>query len=541
MLPTNVLSAIKSGPIPKLRDWRSLPNGDLTRGERVCRFIETFLKIPEGNLVGQPFRLMPFQECFVQAIYDNKSGTYQALLGIGRKNGKSSVIAAICLAHIVGPEARQNSQIVSGARSREQAALVFKLMQKMISLSSELRKITHIIPSQKAIIGKRMNVEYRAISAEAGTAHGLSCALAILDEIGQIKGPNDDFVEAIVTSQGAYDDPLLVAISTQAPTDNDLFSRWLDDAETSRDPKIVCHLYTAPEDCDLMDRDAWLAANPAMGVFRSVNDLEEKAKKADRLPTEQNSFRWLYLNQRIDATAPFISRKIWMECGREPRPLQPGAAIYGGLDLSEVNDLTALVLVSPVDGDWHVYPTFWLPENGLREKSKADRVPYDVWHKEGHLNAIPGPSINYEYVAHELKKIFDDYDVRKIAFDRWNWRHLKPWLERAGFNDKQLDGDAAIFEPFGQGYQSMSPALRDLETVILNRSMAHGGHPVLNMCMANATVQADPAGNRKLSKVKSHGRIDGAVALAMAMSVAGTWEDKTVDLDDFLSSPVMVI
>jgi phage terminase large subunit-like protein len=112
-----------------------------------------------------------------------------------------------------------------------------------------------------------------------------------------------------------------------------------------------------------------------------------------------------------------------------------------------------------------------------------------------------------------------------VAFDRWNWRHLKPWLLQAGFLEGQLEGDGAIFEQMGQGFQSMSPALRDLESAVLNKRIAHGGHPVLTMCAANATVQADPAGNRKLSKMKSHGRIDGMVALAMAMSVAGTFSE----------------
>lgn len=505
----------------------------MTRGERVVAFIEAYCKVPEGKLVGQPIKLMDFQKRFLIDIYDNPAGTGRAYLSIGRKNGKSALIGCILLAHLVGPEARLNSQIVSGARSRDQAALVFKLAQKMIYLSPELKKITHIVPSQKAIIGKMMNVEYKAISAEAGTAHGLSPVLAILDEVGQIKGPQDDFVEAITTSQGAHDNPLLVAISTQAATDNDLFSRWLDDAEVSQDPRIVSHCYSAPQDCDLLDRKAWKAANPALGEFRSLTDLEDLAARADRLPAEENSFRWLYLNQRIEATSPFISRKVWQECAQPVLPLQPGATVYGGLDLSEVNDLTALVLVSPEQDGliaplktvWQVHPTFWLPKHGLREKAKADRVPYDIWAKQGSLQTTDGPTVDYEFVAAHLWALSERYDLRKIAFDRWNFRHLKPWLAKAGFAPEQLDGDTAIFEPMGQGFQSMSPALRDLESAILNGGLAHGGHPVLTMCAANAVVQMDPAGNRKLTKAKSRGRIDGMVALAMAMSVAGTWED----------------
>jgi phage terminase large subunit-like protein len=498
----------------------------MTRGERVIAFIERYIRVPEGRHVGKPLVLMGFQKRFILEVYDNPAGTSRAYLSIGRKNGKSALIAAICLAHVLGPEAVRNSQIISGALSQKQAALVFKLMQKMILLSPELRHkgISRIVPSQKQIFGVRLNVEYQAISAEAGTAHGLSPVLAILDEVGQVKGPTSDFIEAITTSQGAHERPLLIAISTQAATDNDLFSRWLDDAENSEDPRIVSHVYTAPKDCDVMDREAWLASNPAMGEFRSVSDLEDLAARADRLPGEENTFRWLYLNQRIEATSPFIGRKTWQDCGGVPKPLEPGAVVFGGLDLSQVSDLTALVLVSPDENMWGVHPTFWLPENGLREKSKADRVPYDVWAKDGYLCATPGPTVDYAYVAAVLYDLSQEYDVRKIAFDRWNFAHLKPRLAEAGFTPEQLDGDDAIFVPMGQGFASMSPALRDLESAILTQRIAHGDHPVLSMCAANAVVQMDPAGNRKMAKNKSRGRIDGMVALAMAMSVAGTWD-----------------
>ena len=497
----------------------------MTRGEKVIAFISRHIKTPEGRHVGKPLRLMEFQKRFIRDIYDNPKGTSRAYLSIGRKNGKSVLIACLVLAHIVGPEARMNSQIISGALSREQASLVFKLMQKMIGLSPELRakSITRITPSQKMIIGVQMNVEYRAISAEAGTAHGLSPVLAIIDEVGQIKGPHSDFIEAITTSQGAHDDPLLIAISTQAATDNDLFSRWLDDAETSKDPRIVSHVYRAPEDCEIMDREAWKAANPAMGEFRSITDLEDLAARADRLPGEENSFRWLYLNQRIEATAPFIGRKSWAECAAMPEPLADGAVVFGGLDLSQVSDLTALVLVSPVDGIWQVHPTFWLPEAGLREKAKADRVPYDIWSRDGWLKTTPGPVVDYAFVAARLFEVAQKYKVQKIAFDRWNYAHLKPRLLDAGFTEAQLSGDDAIFEEFGQGMKSMSPALMDLESAILTQNIAHGDHPILTMCAANAAVESDAAGNRKLTKKKSRGRIDGMVALAMAMSVAGTW------------------
>ncbi len=190
------------------------------------------------------------------------------------------------------------------------------------------------------------------------------------------------------------------------------------------------------------------------------------------------------------------------------------------MDLSEVNDLTALVWVASKDGIWPVHPMFWLPEDGLRERALADRVPYDLWKQQGFLHTTPGRTIEYQFLAEHLFEACSEMNVQKIAFDRWNFRHLQPWRLEAGFQPHQLEGEQALFEPFGQGYRSMSPALRVLEGDILNQKIAHGNHPVLAMCAANAVVQVDPAGNRKLNKVRSHGRIDGMVALAIARSVA---------------------
>ena len=180
----------------------------------------------------------------------------------------------------------------------------------MVRLSPQLSNIVRIVPSQKSLVGLPCNVEYKAISAEAGTAHGLSPTLAVLDEVGQVRGPHDPFVEAIETAQGAHLYPLLIAISTQAATDGDLFSLWLDDAANSADPRIVSYLYTAPKDCELSDRKAWAAANPAMAQFRSQTDIEDFAKQAERLPAKANSFRCLYLNQRIEVLAIPISGRV---------------------------------------------------------------------------------------------------------------------------------------------------------------------------------------------------------------------------------------
>ena len=484
----------------------------MTRGDRVCQFITRYCRVPDGALVGQSIKLAPFQEQFIREVYDNPAGTRSAYLSMARKNAKTTTIACLLLAHLVGPEALPNSQIISGAQSRDQAALVFDLACKIINQSPELQDIIRIVPSGKRLYGLPRNVEYKALAAEGRTAHGLSPVLAILDEVGQVRGPQDDFVDAITTSQGAHDNPLLIAISTQAPTDADLFSQWIDDARSSKDPRIVCHVYEADESADVLDEAQWRKANPALGLFRSHDDLSQQAHQAARMPSAENTFRNLGLNQRISTVSPFISKSVWESCGAHPDPME-GVAVWGGLDLSAKTDLTALLLVwEGEDGIWQVQPHFWTPEEGLRDRAKRDRVPYDVWEREGYLTATPGATVDYEWVATHIGELLGDCAVNGIAYDRWRMDVMQKELAAQGIELPLI--------PFGQGYKDMAPALDTVESELLNGRIAHGMHPVLTMCAANAVASRDPAGNRKLDKAKANGRIDGMVALAMALGIA---------------------
>lgn len=501
----------------------------MTRGQAVCAFIEQFCLVPDGAGVGQPLVLADFQREFILAIYDNPAGTRRAFLSIARKNGKTALIAALLLAHLIGPEAKQNSQIISGAMSRDQAALVFNLAAKMVQLSEMLSKLVRIVPSGKRLIGLPLNTEFRALAADGRTAHGLSPVLAILDEVGQVRGPQSDFIDAITTSQGAHGSPLLLVISTQAASDADLLSVWLDDAQKSNDPRIVCHLYAAADDADLMDESGWLAANPALGLFRSEDDLREQMLQAQRMPSAENSARNLLLNQRVSTESPFISPDVWKSCGTEP--VEFDGPVFGGLDLSARTDLTALVLVGKVGGIWQVQSYFWTPGNGLADRARRDRAEYDVMVRQGFMRTTPGATVDYEFVAQEISEITAGLQVESIAYDRWRIDLLKKEFERIGVTLPLI--------PWGQGYKDMSPALDSLEAELLNGRIAHGMHPVLTLCAANATTVRDPAGGRKLDKSRATGRIDGMQALAMAMGAASIGVEQEMDISDFLNSPLV--
>lgn len=502
----------------------------LTRGELVIEFIQTYCLTPEGEHVGKPIVLAPFQKKFIKEIYDNRHGTRRAYLSIARKNGKTALIAGILLAHLVGSEAKLNSQIVSGAQSRDQAALVFNLAAKMVQLSPVLSELVRIVPSSKRLIGLPMNVEYRALAADGTTAHGLSPILAILDEVGQVRGSQDDFIDAITTSQGAHKEPLLVAISTQAASDADLFSQWIDDADKSHDPKIVSHVYAAKQNADVLDQQAWRDANPALGLFRSMSDLEEQAKQAARMPSTENTFRNLILNQRVSTVTPFISKNVWDSNSGKVLGFAD-TPVWCGLDLSARTDLTALVIIGKIAGIWHTQCHFWTPENGLSDRSKRDRQPYDVWVRQDYMHTTPGSTVDYEFVAQDISIILQELNVKSIAYDRWRITLLKKEFDNLGIELPLVE--------WGQGFKDMSPAIDTLESELLNGRIAHGNHPVLTMCAANAVISKDAAGNRKLDKHKATGRIDGLVAMAMAFGVANTEEvDDTDAFNDFLSRPI---
>src|SRR5215467_3021041 len=321
---------------------------DKKRADRVIAFIER-LTIPSGTGQGKSFKLEPWQKRFVRDIYEPHDGrarrlVRRAILSIARKNGKTALIAAIALAHLVGPEAIPNGEIYSAANDRDQAAIVFKFARQIVELEPELRAEIEIITSTKTMIARRTGSIYRAVSAEAGTKHGYLPSVVIYDELAQAK--NRDLYDVLDTSFGARSEPLFIVISTQSNDPEHILSRLIDDGLSGVDPTIVCHLHAADEDCDLDDEAQWKKANPALGKWRNREDLVAAVRKAKRIPSEEPKVRNLFLNQRVSPTAPLISRAEWMACvgGIGACEFAQGEEVYLALDLSSVLDLTALVM-----------------------------------------------------------------------------------------------------------------------------------------------------------------------------------------------------
>jgi phage terminase large subunit-like protein len=465
----------------------------------------------------------------------------RAILSIARKNGKTALIAALVLVHLIGPEAIQNGEIFSAANDREQAAQVFKVARQIVEADPELSAMIRVIPSTKTLACYQNGSFYRAISAEAGTKHGLNPTFAIFDELAQAK--SRDLYDVLDTSFGARAEPLFVVISTQSNDPEHILSKLIDDGLNSEDPTIVCHLYEIPETDDVFDPANWKKANPALGDFRSLDDLKAIADKAMRMPAEEPKFRNLYANQRVAPIASLISRTEWLACAGEAE-FTDGEEVYLALDMSAIVDLTALIMGS-VSDPTRIKPFIWKPEALLQEHSARDfgggNIRYVEWAKQGHLLTSPGRSIDPAVVALKIAELCQTYRVVGLAYDRWRIKDLLREFDRIGleaFEDKgETKGSGLRLVPWGQGYRDMAPAIDALELAVIERKLIHPSNPVLTNHFANAIATMDPAGNRKIDKDKVRFRIDAAVATSMLMGLkARDRKDNEATADDFFAS-----
>lgn len=488
----------------------------VTRGERNIQWIHEHCKVPEGALVGQKVVLRDWQQDILRGIYDTP--TRRAIISFGRKNGKTAISAFLLLLHLVGPEAKANSQLFSAAQSREQAGILFRLASLMVRMSPDLSQYVVVRDTAKELLCPELGTKYRALSAEASTAYGLSPVFVVHDELGQVKGPRSELYDALETASAAQKAPLSIIISTQAPTDADLLSQLIDKMAKNKSegarPEEKLFLYTTPDDAEPFEVESIKLANPAFGDFQNPDEVMDQATTAKEMPSAENTYRNLILNQRVNMASPFISRAMWEANSGTPDYSEFNSEVYVGLDLSFRHDLTAAVAVTKKNGKWHVWPTFFAPQDGVKERAHRDRVPYDVWAKDGKIILTPGPTVEYEVVARWLAEFCADHGVKEIHYDRWRMPVIMAHLSHMGMTLPLVE--------FGQGYKSMTPALDVLEAELVAKNVLHGGHPVLNMCASNSVAISDPAGGRKLDKSKSTGRIDGMVALAMAIGGAAS-------------------
>jgi hypothetical protein len=513
------------------------------RADRMIAFIN-LLPLVDGPAVGQRFVVDPWLEAWIRDIYepefvDGVRVVRTAVLSCARKNAKSYAVAGLLLGHLCGPEAIPNGQVFSCAVDREQAAVIFHMCRKMIEMTPFLNRVLRITKSMKTIDVKVSNIKgrgsvYRALSADSSTKHGLGPSFFVYDEYGEAR--NDNLWNTMFDGQQAVSSPLAIAISTQTNDPQHPFSQMIDDGLTGQDPTIVCHLFAAPEGCDLMDESAWLAANPALSTWKKRAPIAAAASVAKRLPSKEQSFRRRYLNQRVSQHDALITRADWMAClpgGEFPAPtfeakdawdFEEGEEVYVGLDMSLRTDLTAMTIVSATNGD-RVKTICFKPRAYLEEHGERDRQPYATWVKQGWMIATPGRMVDPLFVAREIQRIHARNPIKGLAYDRAYAGELLKRMDEIGMIAQEGEGAGLRIVPWGQGFVSMGKAVNAFEQSVLQAELKSDGNPSLTYCVGSAVVEADHTGQRRFSKNKVTQRIDAAVALAMTLGLKN--EDRT--------------
>ena len=493
---------------------------DDTRAQYVIRFIEN-LKHTKGEWFNRPFILLDWQRDIIRNLFGviKADGNRQFTTGyveIPKKQGKTELGAALAL-YMLTADGERGAEIYSCAADRAQASLIYTVAVDMIALCPALKKRLKIVASQKRIVYSAMNSFYQVLSSEAYSKHGINPHAVLYDELHVA---NREMANVML--HGAADarrQPLNFLITTAG---NDMHSigyeihqkavAILEDKKV--DPTFFPTIYAAKEDDDWTSPEVWAKANPSLGVTVTLEKMRIACENAKQNPAEENLFRQLRLCQWVKQAVRWMPMHVWDECAF---PIQPeslcGRICYGGLDLSSTTDITAFVLVFPPrdeEDKFAVLPYFWIPADNLATRVRRDHVPYDIWEQQGYIKTTAGNVVHYGFIEAFIEELNTKYHIKEIAFDRWGAVQMTQNLEGMGFT----------VVPFGQGYKDMSPATKELMKLTMEKKLAHGGNPVLRWMMDNIYVKTDPAGNIKPDKEKSTDRIDGAVALVMALDRA---------------------
>lgn len=487
---------------------------DEKRAEKVKKFISK-LKHSKGIFAGQNFELQQWQwKKIVNPLYGtiNPDGSRQyrtCLVMVARKNGKTTLAAALALYHLFA-DGEQGGEIYSAAVDKDQASLVFNEAAAMVRSNSILSGKCKIIDSQKRIVRYKTNSFYRAIPADAASAHGYNASCIIYDEMHA--AANRKLFDVLSTSMGARKQPLLFIISTAGYDENSILYEQYNYAKkvlkgVIKDKTFLPVIFEVGKKDDWEDEKNWYKANPALGTFRNLEEMRSFYKKAKENPAEINNFRRLYLNQWTSQETRWIDLSKWDACPNKiDIPSLKGKICYGGLDLSSTTDLTAFVLTFA--DTLEVLPFFFIPKERMVEIEKRDRVPYSQWVQKGLVIATEGNVIDYQTVKAKIIELLGQYQIKEIAYDRWNADYLVQELI--------AEGDINMV-PIGMGFGSMNAPTKYLEALILDKKINHGANPVLRWNFDNVMVKTDPAGNIKPDKEKSTQKIDGIVALIMAL------------------------
>ena len=486
--------------------------------------ISFFKYVPhvKGELGGKPIKLELWQEFFIGNIFGWKKGENrrfrEVYLEVARKNAKSTMLSAISLYSLLCDN-EPGSEIYSAATTRDQSKVVFDISSQMLRQSKFLKgKLGNF----KTSIFTNDGSKYEPLSSDYNTLDGKNVHMAVIDELHAHK--SRDIYDVIKTATGSRRQPLIVSITTAGYDRhsicyemNQYTKRVLDN--TVQDDTFFGLVYTIDDGDDWKNENVWVKSNPNLGISVKIDDLRQKSKQAIEIPSSLNSFLTKHLCVWTESFSRWITNEAWDACNDTIKTEELiGQTCYAGLDLSTTQDVTALVYVFPyvIPGKLAILCRFFIPSDNMRKRIQRDRVPFDVWVRNGYVIATDGNIIDYEEILRKISNDMTTYDIREIAFDRWGATKIVQSLQQIGFDNSKDTCDRKLID-FGQGFASMSTATKELERLVLSGEIIHNGNPVLNWMMSNVVVSQDAAGNIKPDKSKVADRIDGVVALIMAI------------------------
>ena len=509
---------------PKLKNYRPtrfmLPTShfDKQKADRAVTFIENLCHT-KGKWAGKRFWLLPWQEQLIRDIFgivkpDGNRQFRTAFVEICKKVGKSELAAAIAL-YLLYADNEPSAEVYGAAADRQQASIVFDVARQMVEMSPALMKRSKLMSATKRIVNYGNAGFYQVLSAEVGSKHGFSISGLVFDEIHT--QPNRQLYDVLTKySSDARQNPLHFIITTAGNDRHsiafELHTKAVDILEGRRvDPTFYPVVYGLKDDEDWEDEANWYKVNPSLGYTVDIERLRDAYREAKQNPADEITFKWLRMNMWVSSTTSWIPDATFMK-GNEPIDMRllEGRDCYAGLDLSSTGDITALVLIFPprnTDEKYILVPYFWVPEETIPQRVKANSVPYDVWEKQGYLLATEGNVIHYDFIEKFICDLAEKYHILEIAVDRWNATHMIQNLEDVGFT----------MVPFGQGFASMSTPTKEFHRLLMEGQIIHAGHPVLRWMAGNVVIETDAAENIKVTKAKSKEKIDGIVASIMAL------------------------
>jgi phage terminase large subunit-like protein len=513
---------------------------DQAAAQRALDFFR-ILRHSKGEWAGQPLVLEPWEKFITWCLFgwkrarhprwviekngqrEDSGGTRRfrtAYLGVARKNGKSTWGAGIMLYLTFAdekPGGEPGAECYSAATKRDQARIVHGEAVRMVKKSAVLRK-HGVITYKDNLHCPERDQKFEPLGADSDSMDGLNIHAALIDELHAHK--TRAVWDVLETATGSRRQPMIIAITTSGTDRQSVcwekheYTRQVLE-EIVEDDSWFGIVYALDDGDDWRDERVWIKANPNLGVSKKFTDMRTKAERAKSMTSALNAFLQKELNVWVHGETKWMNMTEWRLCSGPVDALalpeaMAGRPCWSGLDLSTSVDITALVHVFPplADGDpWSVICRFWIPEDNLLERCKNDGVPYDTWRNEGYLEATPGNVIDYDWIFEQVEQDAEQFQIMEIPFDRWGASSVVQTLEKMSLKVIQ----------FGQGYQSMSPPMKEMERLVASHKIAHGNNPVLTWMADNLIALMDPAGNIKPDKKKSKEKIDGMVALLMGL------------------------